>query len=231
MNNLFLLIKTKTLVILLLCLSLFSCSKETDEPPMQTRVLVVIAAQGEADYVPTDDRIEVIYTGIGKLNAALTVSNYLYAQKENNTNYIILNIGTCGSPNYPVGSLVIPKKIYQGDTFIEEDFEEHTTAYSNDILLLSLYKDALQADFVLSSDQFVNTSSPFYQKFKDYNCLFEMEAYAIASVASKSKIPFHCIKVVSDNCDGTQKDWENVLSEIRPGINQAISDFCKEILH
>ncbi|MEG1546505.1 MAG: hypothetical protein RR371_04570, partial [Bacteroides sp.] len=69
------------------------------------------------------------------------------------------------------------------------------------------------------------------QKFKDYNCLFEMEAYAIASVASESKIPFYCIKVVSDNCDGTPKDWGNILSQIRPEIDKAISDFCKEILH
>ncbi|MEG1838767.1 MAG: hypothetical protein RR220_05690, partial [Bacteroidaceae bacterium] len=67
--------------------------------------------------------------------------------------------------------------------------------------------------------------------FKDYNCLFEMEAYAIANVASESKIPFYCIKVVSDNCDGTLKDWGNILSQIRPEIDKAISDFCKEILH
>lgn len=214
-----------------MCFSLFGCSKDTDTPIAQTKVLVVIAHEGESDYMPTDDRIEVIYTGIGKLNAALKVSNYLKAQGEGNTNYIILNIGTCGSPNYPVGSLVIPKKIYQGDTFIEEDFKDHTSAYTNGILSLSFYKDALQADFVLSSDQFINTSSPFYQKFKDYNCLFEMEAYAIASVASDSKIPFYCIKVVSDNCDGTQKDWENVLSQIRPEVDKTISDFCKEILH
>lgn len=219
------------LMMVLLSIGFTSCSKENDEAIAQNKVLVVIAHEGESDYMPADDRIEVIYTGIGKLNAALKVSNYLKAQKEHNTNYIILNIGTCGSPNYPVGSLVIPKKIYQGDTFIEEDFKDHTSAYTNDILSLSFYKDALQADFVLSSDQFINTSSPFYQKFKDYNCLFEMEAYAIASVASDGKIPFYCIKVVSDNCDGTQKDWENVLSQIRPEVDKAISNFCKEMLH
>lgn len=36
---------------------------------------------------------------------------------------------------------------------------------------------------------------------------------------------------VSDNCDGTQKDWENILSQIRPEVDKAISDFCKDILY
>lgn len=231
MKNSFLLRGTKELTILLLGLTLFGCSKGTDMPTAKTKVLVVIAHEGESDYIPTDDRIEVIYTGIGKLNAALKVSDYLKAQKDHNINYVILNIGTCGSPNYPVGSVVIPKKIYQGDTFIEEDFKDQTTSYTNAILSLNFYKDALQSDFVLSSDQFINTSSSFYQKVKDYNCLFEMEAYAIASVASGNKLPFCCIKIVSDNCDGTQKDWENVLSKIRPEVDKAISNFCKEILY
>ncbi|MEG1749742.1 MAG: hypothetical protein RR249_08670, partial [Tannerellaceae bacterium] len=139
MKNSFLLRGTKRLTILLLCLTLFGCSKDADIPIAQTKVLVVIAHEGESDYVPADDRVEVIYTGIGKLNAALTVSNYLQSQKEYNINYIILNIGTCGSPNYPIGTLVIPKKIYQGDTFIEDDFKDHTSAYTNGILSLSFY--------------------------------------------------------------------------------------------
>ncbi|MEG2514483.1 MAG: hypothetical protein RSA92_04030, partial [Bacteroidaceae bacterium] len=150
------------LMLVALSIGFTSCSKKNNEVITQTKVLVVIAHEGESDYMPADDRVEVIYTGMGKLNAALKVSNYLKDQKEHNTNYIILNIGTCGSPNYPVGSLVIPKKIYQGDTFIEDDFKDHTSAYTNGILSLSFYKDALQADFVLSSDQFINTSSPFY---------------------------------------------------------------------
>ncbi|MEG1839160.1 MAG: hypothetical protein RR220_07715, partial [Bacteroidaceae bacterium] len=56
-----------------LSIAFTSCSKENNEVITQTKVLVVIAHEDESDYMPADDKIEVIYTGMGKLNAALKV--------------------------------------------------------------------------------------------------------------------------------------------------------------
>ena len=45
--------------------------------------------------------------------------------------------------------------------------------------------------------------------------LFDMEAYAAAQFCHLHEIPFYCFKAVSDNLDGSLKDWRNILGDIR----------------
>ena len=45
--------------------------------------------------------------------------------------------------------------------------------------------------------------------------LFDMEAYAAALFCRTHGIPFYCFKAVSDNLDGSLKDWRSILGEIR----------------
>ncbi|CAK7034130.1 MAG: 5'-methylthioadenosine/S-adenosylhomocysteine nucleosidase [Parabacteroides sp.] len=219
----------KNLFFIILIPVLLSCTKEAIRE--QSKILVVIADENESNYVPTDSRIEVLYTGIGKLNALMTLSYYFDSLQINKSQYIILNIGTCGSPHFPIGSIVIPDKIFQGDTYIDKDFEKHTTVYSNGILSMDLFKNYPHAEGVLTSDQFIDISSELYKKLQNKKYIFEMEAYAIANYADSHNIPFYCIKCISDNCDGTIKDWEKILDKLRPDIDESITKFCNELLY
>ena len=71
---------------------------------------------------------------------------------------------------------------------------------------------------VFSGDYFMSTQTfnpeqvrTLSQKYD----LFDMEAYAAALFCREHCLPFYCFKAVSDNLDGSLKDWRGILGDIR----------------
>ena len=147
-----------------------------------------------------DVRFPVIYTGMGKMRMYNALEKW-YAGG-NKHGKIILNIGSAGSAKYPIGEIVNVRHFVNGGSELIYDRIDLPG----------------EGALVHSGDYFMSTQtfSPEQVKAlsKQYD-LFDMEAYAAALFCRTHDIPFYCFKAVSDNLDGTLKDWRSILSDIR----------------
>ncbi|MGL5591606.1 MAG: 5'-methylthioadenosine/S-adenosylhomocysteine nucleosidase [Mycoplasmoidaceae bacterium] len=156
-----------------------------------------------------DKKIVFTYSGIGKVNSAISTYNLITSFKVKK----IINIGTAGafSDDLKINDLVICNKFFSYDVDL--------TAFNYKIGQMAKEKDnffsfnnskkfinAIKKDFeikkgnVASGDSFI--SSKNYKKyliFKEEKIdVIDMEAWSIANVCNKNKINFISFKVVSD---------------------------------
>ena len=107
-------------------------------------VLLVCALRKETQGQLTDwlggDDWEILYTGVGKVNATYGLTRYL---SENKLPKLVVNYGTAGSRKLPIGELVDCTKFVQRDMKIEQlGFMDLQTPYesANSIVILSTSK-------------------------------------------------------------------------------------------
>ena len=160
--------------------------------------LIVVALEDElpAHLVPG---WKVLYTGVGKINAAIAVTEAIVSGKRQN----LINYGTAGALNYAVNGLNRVNHIVQRDMDVRAlGFELGYTPFD------SLGHIDLGGTGVSLStgDNFVINPPELPTDIVD------MEAYAIAKVSRLFEINFECWKYVSDNAnDDAALNWqENV---------------------
>jgi adenosylhomocysteine nucleosidase len=145
----------------------------------------------------------VIFTGVGKINAAIA------AHKAINLGFrSIVNIGSCGSLSMPVGQIVQIGKALQdidatplcayGETPFEEDSHQIVIEHSVNATCFS-------TDYFYDSQQ-QSKYSPSYLKLIQTSTVFDMECYAQAKVCRLHGTAYKSYKWVSDNGDGS--DWQ-----------------------
>ena len=143
----------------------------------------------------------VVYTGMGKMRMFSALVKWHESRKAEGTP-VILNIGSAGSARYPIGKILRVTHFVNGGSdliYDKIDFPgEGCTIFSGDYFMSTQ---------TFSPEQ-VRTLSAQYD-------LFDMEAYAAACFCKMHGIPFYCLKAVSDNLDGSLKDWRTILGEIR----------------
>ena len=176
-------------------------------------ILIVCALEQETQGLLDD--WDVLYTGVGKVNATYKLTNYLESFGEYMPYKIVINYGTAGSRRLPIGELVDCTK------FIQRDM---------DVTGLGFMKH--QTPFESPNDMVVRCTSEFNPIGKDYTCgtgdsfvenikrgdsnidVFDMEAYALAKVCHHYKVPFISFKYITDNADEhSSKDWEDNLGD------------------
>jgi adenosylhomocysteine nucleosidase len=146
--------------------------------------------------------IPVFYSGVGKVNAAMAAVSVIFqGYKE------IINIGSCGSKNHPLGEILKIGRVYQdidatplceyGLTPFEEalpyillDDKSDVSCFTTDYF----YDEKQQNKYADRYLQMVNTSS-----------VFDMELYAIAKACRKHEVRCTSYKWVSD--DGNYDHW------------------------
>ena len=168
--------------------------------------LVVMALPSESGGRIESAGKPVLYTGVGTLNAALRLTEYLLQHEEVSR---VINLGTAGSAIYPSLSMVRITHFYQGDmdatTFgyvpyqtPGEDFD-HLVADSQ--VALSPLPFPLHEEHIHTFDRFV-TDIPSDVRVVD------MEAYALAKVTGYFQKPFVCVKFITDGADeSAAADW------------------------
>ena len=165
--------------------------------------LVVMAlpmeSQGRFDDIP------VLYTGVGKVNAAYHLARIIHTQRPR----AVINLGSAGSPVHRAGELVCCTHFIQRDMDVQPlgfspfqtPFEDHPTILHNGLPVpgLPAYTCGTGDSFAIHADG------------RDYHVL-DMEAYALAKLCHLESIPFTCIKYISDGADGkASADWEQSL--------------------
>lgn len=162
----------------------------------------IVALQQETNSVDSIYGEPVFYCGIGKINAAVKITELIC--KGYNS---ITNIGSCGSLNHKVGELLKVGKVYQdidlrpiSDYGIYPDNESQFIDLSNDSEISCFTTD------YFFDEKFIKKYSEEYVNMIRKSSIFDMECYSLAYVAKKHKIMFESIKWVSD--DGNFENWE-----------------------
>ncbi|WP_293957579.1 MULTISPECIES: hypothetical protein [unclassified Sphingobacterium] len=193
--------------------------------------IILVANKNELSF-PSPSKSTYIYEiGVGKVNALLSAARLYEDIKTLEINPIVLNVGTVGCTRYPIGHVLYPSYYAQGDAYTDGFFLENTLFFKGQGVLESISVDEFNyEDALLTSDRFIHVNSSFYQDIKHLNPMaFDMESYALANFCFQKNLAFHSIKIVSDNCDGTVKDWESILGEISGRLGNILQQFMKNL--
>ena len=177
-------------------------------------ILIVCALEQETQGQLGDYDPDVIYTGVGKVNATYKLTSYLESFGEYMPYKIVINYGTAGSRDLPIGELVDCTKFTQRDMDVTGmGFIKGQTPFEN---LTPMILDYDHVEFnPIGKKLRCGTGDNFVQTDNDtYIDVFEMEAYALAKVCHHYKVPFISFKYITDNADEhSPKDSEDNLGD------------------
>ena len=162
--------------------------------------LLIVALENEfnGDLLPED--WAVVYTGVGKVNAAIYTCVAIGIHNPD----IIVNYGTAGGLT-DVSGLIEIKAVLQRDMDATPLAERGLTPGEKIGVEIC---DTTGTEYVCATgDSFVTEKDPWLTNLGVD--VVDMEAYAIAKVADYAGIPFRCWKYISDNADESAADvWE-----------------------
>ena len=188
---------------------------------MEKNILIVSALEVETQGKLDD--WDVIYTGVGKINATMTLvdrlTDYNYVKPD-----LVINYGTAGSRKIKKKTLVDCTKFVQRDMDVtglgflrgETPFEQDPPVIiqPQNIDFNPIGRNATCG----TGDCFVEDKSQYYGEVVD------MEAYALAKVCYNYDIPFISFKYITDGADEqAHEDWEANLAD-------GIVEFKKKVL-
>lgn len=172
--------------------------------------LILIALPAEAPGLK--HRMNVFYTGVGKVNAAITAAELIERFQPRR----VINFGTAGGITVQSGLHQVTKFVQRDMLCCELGSEPGQTPFEPGVVL-----DLGQPGLICSTgDNFV--TDPALQIPAD---LVDMEAYAIAKVCQRRRVEFLCYKFVSDQADsGALKNWKEMVAQGQPSYLQKLKD-------
>lgn len=163
------------------------------------KLFVALETELPKELIPAG--VEVYYTGVGKINAAIKATEVLSpAYQVYNTNTLVLNYGSAGSKSVETHSLVECK------VFVQEDMDGRPfTSLHNTPFDSVQYPQIGEEPIYFGSGGFVCHTQDKFEQNPKYG-VFDMEAYALAKVCKIYGYDFKSYKFVSD--DGNPDDWD-----------------------
>jgi adenosylhomocysteine nucleosidase len=165
---------------------------------MHIKLFVAIPSELPRDLCP--EGVDLIYTGVGKVNAAISATQNLMHLNPRNT--IVLNYGSAGSAVHPVHSILKCKRFQQADMDARPLMEHKGHTPFDDLLYPHVEKDIL----VFDEEGVLCTTQDTFQQIPEYE-VNDMEAYGIAKVCRILGMDFTSYKFISDS--GDANDWED----------------------
>jgi adenosylhomocysteine nucleosidase len=172
--------------------------------------LVVMALPMEAQDVFETAGIPVLYTGVGKVNAAMTLTRSLAAFRHTGRPLPkVVNFGSAGSPRFPAGTVV------SCTTFLQRDMDVSGLGFAPGETPFEKTPRVLEFPSPFTGLPHVScgTGDSFEtgRRFLDFDVV-DMEAYALAKVCQVEGATFACAKFVSDGADQAAAiDWQSNL--------------------
>lgn len=159
---------------------------------MKHILFVALSSELPKELVP--DEIEVHYTGVGKVNAAIKATEVL--KDLDPTDTIVINYGSAGGHTVMVGNLFKCKTFVQNDMDARPFAEKTVTPFDDKLVSGTIDFNGLGYNICYTQDHFQTTPS----------VICDMESYSIAKVCKIYGFDFTAYKYVSDN--GNPDDWE-----------------------
>lgn len=162
-------------------------------------ILIAMALHAESAGVFDAAGVDVLYTGIGKVNAAIALTRRLARlRSEGRDPPLVVNFGTAGSARIPARTLVACRKFVDRDMDVRAlGFAPGVTPYDElpPLLEFAAAFPGLPEAVCGSGDSFATTDhGPACD-------LVDMEAYALAKACRMEGVHFACAKYVSDSVD------------------------------
>ncbi len=183
---------------------------------MSKNIILFVALKSELPKWKLPKGVEIYYTGVGKVNAAIKATEVLKDAKlygGNSTNTIVLNYGSAGSTTLPKGTLADCRYFIQND--MSTPFgKQHSTPFDDEI-----YPEIKEPTIEFGTGYVCRTQDKFSKK---PNGVFDMEAYSIAKVCKIYGFDFTAYKYISDS--GDVADWEENHSK---GIDLFLTELKK----
>src|SRR6478752_2407079 len=172
--------------------------------------LVVIALELEGQGLFEQAEVGVLYTGLGKVNAAVSLARRLSALRaEGALPNLVVNFGTAGSRTFATGSVIACRKFVQRDMDVTGlGFALGETPFETLPAMLTF-----PATFQELPEGVCGTGDRFETGAAGLACdVIDMEAYALAKACLAEGVPFACAKYISDGADHTAADdWQASL--------------------
>ena len=163
----------------------------------ESAILVVMALPAEGAGRFEAAGIEVLYTGIGKVNAAIALTRAL-ARRDGEPPPLVVNFGTAGSANLPARTLVACRR------FVDRDMDVGALGFAPGITPFDELPPVLEfaAVFPDLPEAVCGSGDSFATAHGGFDCdVVDMEAYALAKACKRAGVPFACAKYVSDGAD------------------------------
>jgi adenosylhomocysteine nucleosidase len=193
------------------------------EPRALPLVVIALEIEGQGLFERAD--VSVLYTGLGKVNAALILARKLASLRaERALPSLVVNFGTAGSRNLPTRSVVGCRRFVQRDMDVTGlGFALGETPFETTPVTLEF-----PAVFAHLPEGVCGTGDRFETGEIPVACdVIDMEAYALAKACLYEGVPFACAKYISDGADGTAADdWQASL----PGAAAAFLALYRELL-
>lgn len=178
------------------------------------KYIIVAALEQETENAGLEQYAPVVYTGVGKVNAAINLYDAIVKYQPD----LVINYGTAGAVNGKSG-------LYHIDTFIQWDMDTRPLGTPRGVTPFSNEKLPNATGIVLGTgDSFMIDANRQLEGLTVRIDLVDMEGYALNKVCDHLNVAFHCYKNVSDSANSdANEDWSNNVSN---GVK-----LFKEMLH
>ena len=180
----------------------------TAPAPTLAANLLIMALSSESDGVFEAAGVPVIYSGVGKVNAAVVLMEQLERYRRAGIAPVrVVNFGSAGSRQFPAGTLVGCSRFVQRDMDVRAlGFALGQTPFEPTPVVLDFAPvfTSLPDAQCGSGDSFSTGADALPSDVVD------MEAYALAKVCYRAGLRFACAKYVTDGADHAAADaWRD----------------------
>jgi adenosylhomocysteine nucleosidase len=181
---------------------------------MSGNILVLTAVDDELDKARAPEGFEVIYTGVGKVNASSGATLALLVLRPT----LVINYGTARKINDKLDGLVEVANVVQRDMMAMPLAPRGRTPFSPNLDRLSSGHGTVTCG---TGDSFVTSEDPWLAE--NGIDIVDMELFAIAHVCQRHSIPWRAFKFITDDAndfaaehwtanvaDGQQLFWDAV---------------------
>lgn len=162
-------------------------------------ILVAMALPAEAAGVFESAGVEVLFTGVGKVNAAIVLTRYLVHLRHGSAvPPLVLNFGTAGSARIPARTLVACRR------FVDRDMNVSALGFAHGETPFDELPPTLEFPPVFTElpEAVCGSGDSFATADHGPACdVVDMEAYALAKACKLEGAEFACAKYVSDGAD------------------------------
>ncbi|MEN9704550.1 MAG: hypothetical protein RLZZ393_429 [Pseudomonadota bacterium] len=182
-------------------------------------LLVAIALPVEEQGALGDLGLDLLYTGLGKINAATALARRLAERRlAGHAPKLVVNFGTAGSRRFNTHELV------GCDRFLQRDMDVSPLGYERGITPFDAEGGELffEPFFTGLPSGSCGTGDSFETGPAAVACdVVDMEAYALAKACRLEALPFACAKYITDGADhAAADDWASNLPRAAAGFRR-----------
>jgi len=163
-------------------------------------IVLFVALESEFPAENLPENVEIYYTGVGKVNAAIKATSVLSVKDSNNT--LVINYGSAGSKILNKNHLYRCTKFDQADMDARPLVDNIGETPYDEMIYDNMSKVII---FDQDEDEYLCSTADEFQENPTAH-LVDMESYSIAKVCKIFGFDFVAYKFISD--DGNSEEWK-----------------------